>query len=133
MLRNQYREDQPVEIRVQTSKSKLSVFITDYGGGQDIPDAETPDIEAKLEGEQSPRGWGLFLIKNMVDDVLVTTDERHHTGGGIPDLGDARGGRGHGRRLRIVAGSRQAEAAVTDLRHRHPAGGRGHRRHGRRG
>jgi serine phosphatase RsbU (regulator of sigma subunit)/anti-sigma regulatory factor (Ser/Thr protein kinase) len=76
---NQYREDRPVEIRVQTTDSKLSVFITDHGGGQTIPDPETPDIEAKLKGEQSPRGWGLFLIKNMVDDLQVTTDEHHHT------------------------------------------------------
>lgn len=76
---NQYREDQPVEIKVQTSDSKLSIYITDHGGGQTIPDPEIPDIEAKLEGEQSPRGWGLFLIKNMVDDLNVTTDEHHHT------------------------------------------------------
>ena len=76
---NEYREDQPVEIRVQTADSKLSVFITDYGGGQSIPETDTPDLEAKLEGEQSPRGWGLFLIKNMVDDLHVTTDDRHHT------------------------------------------------------
>jgi serine phosphatase RsbU (regulator of sigma subunit)/anti-sigma regulatory factor (Ser/Thr protein kinase) len=76
---NKYREDQPVEIRVQTSDSMLSVFITDHGGGQNIPDPEMPNIEAKLEGEQSPRGWGLFLIKNMVDDLQVTTDEHHHT------------------------------------------------------
>jgi anti-sigma regulatory factor (Ser/Thr protein kinase)/plastocyanin len=76
---NQYREDQPVEIRVQTTNSKLSVFITDHGGGQSIPEPETPDLEAKLEGEQSPRGWGLFLIKNMVDNLQVTTDESHHT------------------------------------------------------
>ena len=76
---NQYREDQPVEIRLQSSDTKLSVFITDHGGGQSIPEPETPDLEAKLEGEQSPRGWGLFLIKNMVDDLHVTTDDRHHT------------------------------------------------------
>ena len=37
-------------------------------------DAETPDIERKLAGEQKPRGWGLFLIKNMVDSMDVTTD-----------------------------------------------------------
>jgi anti-sigma regulatory factor (Ser/Thr protein kinase) len=76
---NQYREDQPVEIRVQTVDTMLSVFITDQGGGQSIPEPKTPDLEAKLAGEQSPRGWGLFLIKNMVDDLHVTTDDRHHT------------------------------------------------------
>jgi anti-sigma regulatory factor (Ser/Thr protein kinase) len=33
-----------------------------------------PDIELKLAGDQKPRGWGLFLIKNMVDSMDVTTD-----------------------------------------------------------
>ena len=48
-------------------------------GARPIPDAETPDIEAKLEGLQTPRGWGLFLIKNMVDDMAISGDESHHT------------------------------------------------------
>jgi hypothetical protein len=38
-----------------------------------------PDLEAKLAGMQSPRGWGLFLIQNMVDEMNVTGDEHHHT------------------------------------------------------
>ena len=76
---NKYREDRPVEIRVETTDTKLSVFVTDRGGGQNIPEPETPDLEAKLEGEQSPRGWGLFLIEKMVDELRVTTDENHHT------------------------------------------------------
>ena len=45
--------------------------ITDEGGGREIAEAETPDLEAKLEGLQKPRGWGLFLIENMVDDLRV--------------------------------------------------------------
>ena len=35
---------------------------------------ETPDIEAKLEGRQKPRGWGLFLIEKMVDEAHVTSE-----------------------------------------------------------
>jgi len=76
---NQYNEDLPVRIRLETSDKVLSVFITDQGGGQGIPEAATPDLEAKLDGQQSPRGWGLFLIRNMVDDLRVTTDDKHHT------------------------------------------------------
>jgi anti-sigma regulatory factor (Ser/Thr protein kinase) len=56
------------------------VQIRDHGGGREIPDeVEVPDIEAKLAGEQNPRGWGLFLIENMVDEMNVTRDETHHT------------------------------------------------------
>jgi hypothetical protein len=38
-----------------------------------------PDLEAKLAGLQSPRGWGLFLIRNMVDAMDVSTDGDLHT------------------------------------------------------
>jgi anti-sigma regulatory factor (Ser/Thr protein kinase) len=57
----------------------LVVRITDRGGGQEIPEPEMPNLEAKLAGAQTPRGWGLFLIKNMVDELNVTTDDLHHT------------------------------------------------------
>ncbi len=58
---------------------ELRVYITDQGGARPIPEAETPDIEAKLEGLQKPRGWGLFLIRNMVDGMEISGDETHHT------------------------------------------------------
>ena len=49
----------------------LRVQVTDRGDA-DVPEPETPDLEAKLAGEQRPRGWGLFLINELVDDVHVT-------------------------------------------------------------
>lgn len=76
---NKYRADVPVKIRVGRSADALSVTITDQGGGQFVREAETPDIDAKLAGMQSPRGWGLFLIQNMVDEMRVTSDDLHHT------------------------------------------------------
>jgi serine phosphatase RsbU (regulator of sigma subunit)/anti-sigma regulatory factor (Ser/Thr protein kinase) len=76
---NGYRSEIPVSIKVLASDATLSVRITDRGGGRPIPEAEVPDLDAKLAGEQSPRGWGLFLIKNMVDDVHVASDDTHHT------------------------------------------------------
>ncbi|HJR44056.1 MAG TPA: SpoIIE family protein phosphatase [Actinomycetota bacterium] len=68
-----------VGVQVLLSEDDLRVLIRDFGGGQEIPDAETPDIEAKLAGLQKPRGWGLFLIQNMVDEMQVSSDELHHT------------------------------------------------------
>ena len=76
---NQYRPDLPVSVQVSASKEALAVRITDHGGDQPIPDADTPDLEAKLAGQETPRGWGLFLIKNMVDDMRIESDETHHT------------------------------------------------------
>ena len=75
---NHYQADLPVHIAVLRSSNRLAVRITDHGGGADIPEAETPDLDAKLAGMQSPRGWGLFLIKNMVDEMNVSSDNEHH-------------------------------------------------------
>ncbi|MFL5626073.1 MAG: SpoIIE family protein phosphatase, partial [Ktedonobacteraceae bacterium] len=77
---NSYRTDRPVSIQVQVSEQMLSVTIGDRGGTRELPsEPEIPDIEAKLAELQTPRGWGLFLIKNMVDDMHVTSDAAHHT------------------------------------------------------
>ena len=45
----------------------------------DVRPAETPDLEAKLDGLQRPRGWGLFLIEKMVDEARVLDGEGEHT------------------------------------------------------
>jgi serine phosphatase RsbU (regulator of sigma subunit)/anti-sigma regulatory factor (Ser/Thr protein kinase) len=76
---NHYRDDLTVDIQVLASPSAIKVRISDYGNDHIIPEPETPDLEAKLAGLQSPRGWGLFLIKNMVDEMKVYSDEIHHT------------------------------------------------------
>jgi serine/threonine-protein kinase RsbW len=77
---NRYRPEVPVVIEVLASEEDLSVRITDEGESPvPSPESQAPDLEAKLEGLQTPRGWGLFLIKNMVDEMLVTGDETHHT------------------------------------------------------
>jgi serine/threonine-protein kinase RsbW len=76
---NHYRAELAVLIEVSASEADLSVKITDEGSGPPAFHSETPDLEAKLEGMQTPRGWGLFLIKSMVDEMKVTGDEHHHT------------------------------------------------------
>jgi len=76
---NLYNPDIQVEIKVTASEDELNVFITDRGVDHPMPEKVTPDLEAKLAGEQSPRGWGLFLIENMVDSMEIEADENHHT------------------------------------------------------
>jgi anti-sigma regulatory factor (Ser/Thr protein kinase) len=90
---NHYRVELPVIIEVAASDAELSVKITDEGSGPPAFDSETPDLEAKLEGMQTPRGWGLFLIKSMVDEMNVTGDEHHHTVELILHLDEREGGR----------------------------------------
>ena len=76
---NRYQLDLPVNIRICLNERKIAIRIRDFGVGQEIPEPETPNIEAKLAGEQTPRGWGLFLIKNMVDEMNVSIDDKYHT------------------------------------------------------
>jgi serine phosphatase RsbU (regulator of sigma subunit)/anti-sigma regulatory factor (Ser/Thr protein kinase) len=72
---SQGRADVPVDIEVQATPEAVIVRITDRALSGEVPDdAETPDIDLKLAGAQKPRGWGLFLIKNMVDSMDVTSD-----------------------------------------------------------
>ena len=72
---SQGRPDISVEVSVETTPRAIVVRITDQALSGPIPsDAEAPDIDAKLAGLQKPRGWGLFLIRAMVDDMDVTSD-----------------------------------------------------------
>jgi len=76
---NKYQAETPVQIEVLKSDVSVAVRIIDEGGGQQTNESAAPDLEAKLAGEQSPRGWGLFLIQNMVDELNISDDSAQHT------------------------------------------------------
>ncbi len=67
----------PVDVRVDADETAITVRVTDRALSGPVPDAEAPDLDAKLEGRQKPRGWGLFLIRHMVDGMDV------HAGDGL--------------------------------------------------
>lgn len=56
-----------VGIVLKPEDMKLQVTVHDEGNG--IGKVKTPRIEDKIEGKDKPRGWGIFLIKNLVDEV----------------------------------------------------------------
>lgn len=76
---NRYRSEQGVTIQVLASNTRLAIRITDEGGGQPVLHPEAPNLEAKLAGLETPRGWGLFLIEKMVDEVRFSSDETQNT------------------------------------------------------
>ncbi len=87
--------DIPVRIRVERRATELEVRIADAGLGGTMPDldeAEVPDLDAKLAGLQKPRGWGLFLIQQMVDRVEVVREGERQTVILTLDLGGAADG-----------------------------------------
>ena len=81
---NDGRPDLAVDIEVFYSGTEITVTVTDHGGRggpgwTDNGDAEIPDLDRKLSGDQEPRGWGLFLIRHMVDGMEVTAEGERRT------------------------------------------------------
>jgi serine phosphatase RsbU (regulator of sigma subunit)/anti-sigma regulatory factor (Ser/Thr protein kinase) len=74
---NRNRPDLPFEIRVAASDDILAVYVSDQGKGGVGGEPPVPDLDAKLKGLQSPRGWGLFLIRNMVDEMNTIQGDKH--------------------------------------------------------
>ena len=67
-------------MQVGVTDRDLMVRITDGGSGPPPAKAgDVPDLEAKLGGAQTARGWGLFLIEKMVDEVRVSGNSDHYT------------------------------------------------------
>jgi serine phosphatase RsbU (regulator of sigma subunit)/anti-sigma regulatory factor (Ser/Thr protein kinase) len=75
---NHFEEDKPVIVRVLAAPDRLIAQVEDLGGDKLIPTATKPDLQAKLQGEQSPRGWGLFLIQKMVDEMNTYANGDRH-------------------------------------------------------
>jgi len=65
---NQLDSSMKVIVELIADESKLQVDIHDQGRGIKT-DIEKPDIDAKIAKKQSSRGWGLFLIQNLMDEV----------------------------------------------------------------
>jgi len=78
---NKNHAEIPVEVEVTQNGDEIIVAISDQGGDSAVGGgaAEEPDLLKKLDGGQSPRGWGLFLIRNMVDAMDITTNGQRHT------------------------------------------------------
>jgi anti-sigma regulatory factor (Ser/Thr protein kinase) len=67
-----------VRLEVLADADDIVVRVSDHGAGR-ATDVEEPDLDAKLAGRQHPRGWGLFLVRNLVDDLQDTTRDGLHT------------------------------------------------------
>lgn len=57
-----------VGISLRVEESELHIDVHDEEG-QTIGPVPPPNIEAKIERKDVPRGWGIFLIQNLIDEV----------------------------------------------------------------
>ena len=65
---NKLRPDARVVVTMEFDNGTFTVSVADEGEGLiELP--EDPDIEKKIEQLQAPRGLGIFLIRNLVDQV----------------------------------------------------------------
>ena len=78
---NKNDPDARVVITMRYDDHIFSVSVMDQGKGManSTESLEEPDIELKIQNLQTPRGLGIFLIKQLVDEVEFnqTTDEGH--------------------------------------------------------
>lgn len=72
------REDAKVVIRLSAGDSALTVWVVDEGNGLSSVPPE-PSIDRKVNNQEPPRGFGLFLMKNLADEVSFDRlgDEGH--------------------------------------------------------
>ena len=60
-----------VGITLTVEKEHLQVAVKDAGKG--IDEIKMPNIENKIEGKEETRGWGMFLIKSLMNEVKFET------------------------------------------------------------
>jgi len=56
-----------VGITLTMEESRLQVAVKDEGKG--VGEISSPSIASKIEGKDKTRGWGIFLIKSLVNEV----------------------------------------------------------------
>jgi serine/threonine-protein kinase RsbW len=67
-------EDNKLYIKFIMQKNELTVIIKDNGTGFDTNSVEqNPDIKNKLKSSYK-RGWGIMLIKNLMDTVQIESN-----------------------------------------------------------
>jgi serine/threonine-protein kinase RsbW len=62
-----------VELVLIPGRGSLKVQVHDCGKGFKFAARKQPNIARKLAGQESPRGWGLYLIERLVDHVEFNT------------------------------------------------------------
>jgi serine/threonine-protein kinase RsbW len=60
-------------IRFSSEPGAMEISVSSKGAPF-VPSYVKPDIKAKIEGRDRPRGWGLFLIRQLADEVEYSSD-----------------------------------------------------------
>ena len=66
-------EDNNVYIRFILTEEALIIEIKDKGKGFDSSKVEMPNIEKKIHSQRK-RGWGLQLMRELMDEVVIDSN-----------------------------------------------------------
>lgn len=75
---NKQVETEKVIVTLTIEESKLQVDVQDKGK-QFLPEVGKPNIAKKIDGSLPPRGWGMFLIKSLMDEVSFSSQDDGNT------------------------------------------------------
>lgn len=75
---NEGRHDARVIIVIHPQNGAIVVSVTDEGTGiTELP--REPSLDRMIRGQDTPRGLGIFLIRQLVDDIkFITLVQRGH-------------------------------------------------------
>ena len=65
---NKLDEALSVGVILSVGADSLEVKVLDTGSGTTVTNT-APDIDKKMQGDESPRGMGMFLIQALVDEA----------------------------------------------------------------
>lgn len=69
-----------VVVLLTLKEDKLEITVKDQGKGIPFEEYKTPKITNKLNNpDENKRGWGMFLIKNLMDEVEYEVDPNEGT------------------------------------------------------
>ena len=68
-----HKMDVSMKVGIVLDVEEMNLQVTVQDKGAEIGLVETPNIDDKVEGKSDRRGWGIFLIKNLVDEVKFET------------------------------------------------------------
>lgn len=66
---NQMDSTTKVDITLTIQDAKLEVAVSDRGKG--VGEIKPPHIDEKIAGVEPARGWGMFLIRSLMNEVML--------------------------------------------------------------
>lgn len=66
---NKLQVDKSVYVSFKVDTNGMVIDVADEGGSDAFVLTSAPDLEHKLQPGEKKRGWGLFIIEKLVDNV----------------------------------------------------------------